>query len=552
MSKKLQVGINDLETWCITHNRQDLLNEWDFALNTLSPNQISYGSHTAVHWRCSEGHSFVKSIHDRCQGGICPQCSGIIFKHRAMLFDERPELMAELDEDYNTFNDVKTVSCCSNKTIHWICPKGHKYNMRALNRSKGLGCPFCSNRRVLVGFNDLNTWCIQNNRLQILTDWDYEKNDFSPQDVTFGSNRYAYFKCHICRHEWKTVISSRTSQGSDCRMCSRRINSSFPEQCIYYYIRKYFDDAINGDKTVLEGKELDIYIPSLSIAIEYDGKTWHSDIAKDIIKDDLCAKKQIILYRIREHGLRKLDSTYSVIYEYDYGDWDTLSTIVRSILSNIGLKEHDVDIVRDEYIIKEQYFTRTLAHSLAADYPDVADEWDYSKNGKITPDLITAQTHDIYSWKCSKCGNSFTSSPHNRVNAGSGCPVCGNKKKARSQSFPVINLDTNEFFISASEAAKKYNVSAATIRICCKGKTKTAAGYHWKYDTDSLTERHIQASTRRARGNSQKQRKVMNIDTGQIYDSLLDAERQTHIHNISAVCRGIRPTAGGYRWKYLK
>lgn len=37
------------------------------------------------------------------------------------------------------------------------------------------------------------------------------------------------------------------------------------------------------------------------------------------------------------------------------------------------------------------------------------------------------------------------------------------------------------------------------------------------------------------------------------YDSILEAERKTGIHNgsIASCCKGKRPTAGGYKWKYV-
>lgn len=43
----------------------------------------------------------------------------------------------------------------------------------------------------------------------------------------------------------------------------------------------------------------------------------------------------------------------------------------------------------------------------------------------------------------------------------------------------------------------------------------------------------------------------INVDTGEIYDTLKDAVDKTHIQNISACCRGVRTKAGGFRWKYI-
>lgn len=46
---------------------------------------------------------------------------------------------------------------------------------------------------------------------------------------------------------------------------------------------------------------------------------------------------------------------------------------------------------------------------------------------------------------------------------------------------------------------------------------------------------------------------VINLDTGEVYQTPKDASRATGIHNdsISRVCKGKSKTAGGYRWRYL-
>lgn len=62
-----------------------------------------------------------------------------------------------------------------------------------------------------------------------------------------------------------------------------------PEKAVYFYVLKYFKDAIDNYKAVWLGKsEIDIYVPSLRLAIEYDGERWHQDVEKD--KKKICFK----------------------------------------------------------------------------------------------------------------------------------------------------------------------------------------------------------------------------------------------------------------------
>ena len=62
--------------------------------------------------------------------------------------------------------------------------------------------------------------------------------------------------------------------------------------------------------------------------------------------------------------------------------------------------------------------------------------------------------------------------------------------------------------------------------------------------------------TRKNSGNKAvcKRRKVMCIETGVIYNSIIEVERQLGIlhSDISKCCKGTRKTAGKLHWKYLK
>ena len=45
----------------------------------------------------------------------------------------------------------------------------------------------------------------------------------------------------------------------------------------------------------------------------------------------------------------------------------------------------------------------------------------------------------------------------------------------------VLNIDLNQEFYSAAEAARFYNLSSDAVAACCRGERNTAGGYHWKY-----------------------------------------------------------------------
>ena len=46
---------------------------------------------------------------------------------------------------------------------------------------------------------------------------------------------------------------------------------------------------------------------------------------------------------------------------------------------------------------------------------------------------------------------------------------------------PVICVEENKEYTSAFVAGKQKEIDSSNIADCCKGKRKTAGGYHWKY-----------------------------------------------------------------------
>lgn len=96
----------------------------------------------------------------------------------------------------------------------WKCKNNHSYEASPSNRFKGKGCPYCSNRKVLKGYNDLQTLYPDKS-----IEWDYEKNgDLKPTDVTAHSSKKVFWKCKY-GHCWKTSIRDRTSGGTNCPHC---------------------------------------------------------------------------------------------------------------------------------------------------------------------------------------------------------------------------------------------------------------------------------------------------------------------------------------------
>lgn len=70
----------------------------------------------------------------------------------------------------------------------------------------------------------------------------------------------------------------------------------------------------------------------------------------------------------------------------------------------------------------------------------------------------------------------------------------GNKGKKISKeqiekiSKQVLCVETNRIYMSLKDAKEKTKINNSSIAKCCKGKYKTAGGYHWKYLYNQTTK----------------------------------------------------------------
>ncbi|MFR8728608.1 MAG: zinc-ribbon domain-containing protein, partial [Dysosmobacter sp.] len=101
----------------------------------------------------------------------------------------------------------------------WHCEKNHSYQAVIATRTmRGSGCPYCANKRVLPGFNDLATA-----EPTVAAQWHPTLNgSLTPQMVTAGSRRKVWWQC-ACGHVWKAAIYPRAGkQRCGCPICAGR------------------------------------------------------------------------------------------------------------------------------------------------------------------------------------------------------------------------------------------------------------------------------------------------------------------------------------------
>lgn len=209
-------GENDLAS-----TYPSLLREWDFSQNgTLDPQTLPPGSRKKVWWTCGKGHHWRAAIASRVHGAGCPVCAGrVIAPGENDLASTYPSIAQEWDFVKNAPLTPETCAPASNRRVWWLCPLGHSYQAAVGARTvNGSDCPYCAGRKVLPGFNDLETL-----EPQAAADWHPDLNGaLTPSMVTAGSHRKVWWLCPE-GHVWKAVVYSRTgAQKCGCPVCAGR------------------------------------------------------------------------------------------------------------------------------------------------------------------------------------------------------------------------------------------------------------------------------------------------------------------------------------------
>lgn len=436
MSKKIS-----LYDRCVFINRFDIIADWDEKKNgDKTPHTISSSTKDIYWWKCAKcGFEWEKSVYSRSQSlSACPACMKKeleqrrimkIKQARTSILDKYPEVAGEWDYEKNYPYKPNEISAGCNKKYAWICKCcGHHWEAVVASRTKGgTGCNICGQSKASQ--TRRNTLISSGGSLKekfprIADEWFEEKNGtLLPEMVTPYSNEKVWWKC-IKGHTYQAVINSRTRRNCGCSICSKENKTSFPEQVLFYYIRK----KVNAEnRALIDGIEADIYIPSMKIAIEYNGGYYHRNKAKhDEKKKNYFNSVGIRLITVNETSKKdpidKSDRINDTIYCVYDSQYSFLPHVLLTIFSWIDLGNIDVNIERDRVEIYEQYIISEKESSIAEKRPELLLEWDYEKNGLLRPEFLRSSSNKKVWWKCQN-NHSYQAAIYSRY-AGTGCKFC--------------------------------------------------------------------------------------------------------------------------------
>jgi hypothetical protein len=214
-NKKVWSGFNDLET---------KFPEIALEAHGWDPKNTIFSTKKKMTWLCSKGHSYKASAGERTGRDKtgCPYCSNKkVLPGFNDLRTTHPEIAVEAHEW-----DPTTLTAGSSKTRNWICPLGHIYDTAIAMRTgpRKEGCSFCAGKKVLLGFNDLQT---------LFPEIAKQANGWDPSKVTKSSGRIMSWICDK-GHHWKAEVGNRTRNGTGCPECA--VTGFNPGKVAWFYL----------------------------------------------------------------------------------------------------------------------------------------------------------------------------------------------------------------------------------------------------------------------------------------------------------------------------
>ena len=319
----------------------DFINQLNKRSDKLVGDYINNSTKTQVEF-CKCGHVSNISSNNYKHGVGCAICRGLQVQQGvndlATMF---PSLAKEWHPIKNGKLTPRGVTHGSGKKVWWQCEHGHEWEATIGSRTGGNGCPYCSNHRVLKGFNDIFT-----------THQQYVKYFVDIGDAhthTYSSNKKVELKCPDCGHTKMMSISKLTHKGFSCDLCSDGI--SFPEKIVALILTKLNIEFIKQMSYNNGEHRYDFYLPKYNAILETHGIQHYEQRSRGRSleyeqENDRYKRELAISNGILSENYHEIDCRYSTLdwcrpnIEKALGRYIDMSTL--AILADKGWIEADI------------------------------------------------------------------------------------------------------------------------------------------------------------------------------------------------------------------
>jgi len=430
--------------------------EWNYELNHengLIMTKVSPYSEKYADWVCRDcQHPWTARIKNRTRNGSgCPACStvGRAANSKNSLATRFPEIAKTWHPTLNGELKPENVRYGSKKEVYWICLANPKHVfLQGISKRTSYGkatCKICSGRKLSI-----DTALTATNP-ELITEWDWSRNTIHPSTLSAGSAQMVHWRCKRFPedHQWSAQVKNRAKKNSGCRYCNNQ--GSIPEIRLLSELETLFPE-INYRKRI-KSTEVDLYFPSIHLALEYDGSYWHRNkLEKDRKKNQLLLTLGIDTLRVRHKPLKRIGNHDVIVNESELTKHD-LDRVVRAIYLKIR-KELGNDVrnylSESGFKAEEAFKKRTsqLAgihnkNNAAVKAPHLINV--YSARNRLPLESYSFGSRRQAIWECGVPGHPDYEKTIKGKVAGEGCPYCTRKLLAPENTlaamFPVISED---------------------------------------------------------------------------------------------------------------
>ena len=221
----------------------------------------------------------------------CPFCAKVSFiSKRTKKTEQFIEEAKKVHGDKYDYSKVKYENW--NTKICIICPKHGEFWITPSSHLQGIGCRICSSNNKSLTTNEF----IEKAKKIHGDYYDYSR-------VVYN-NTYSEVEIICPKHGSFFQKPFNHLQGCGCTKCGVK-NSSFENEISEYITNVLNVEVIRNERTILDGKEIDIFIPKYNVGIELNGIRWHSEEFNKgkkyhLEKLEKCSEKGVKLIQIFE------------------------------------------------------------------------------------------------------------------------------------------------------------------------------------------------------------------------------------------------------------
>lgn len=337
-------------------------------------------------------------------------------------------------EYWSNRNETDWQDAIGSHKYWWICKLGHQWQS---TRKSVTNCPYCNNRKVLAGFNDLAT-----KYPMVAKRWASKLNmGLTPKRVLFGTKRKVWWVCEK-GHEYLKSISAEVANSS-CPYCSgQKVLSGFNDLATKYpFLLSYWDvdkNTVSPNEVTAKSRHLAVWkCPTCAYAWEKTiiSVTQYKDRYSDGEICSECRERCKSAYQsvkrvpkklsrlVDVKGVRKSsDEVYIGVGEFTITGGTTM--VSKPVAWTCPEGHSWSRSIREQLKHNNCPECSRIKNSLGECFPKLLTEWNYAKNKGIDPMRVSYSSAQRVWWVCEKRHEWETYAYQRTGNHGTQCPIC--------------------------------------------------------------------------------------------------------------------------------